>query len=364
MSRRHSSRRRRSTKRAVEENIDDAIEKAIEEVAGSLDIGKEVAVIEEEEEEEEYELEDIEGVGRVTAEKLRNAGYVTVRDVAFASVKELSEAIGSEDRSRTLIINAQKLIFKGKTFMTAKEYWESRQGIRFISTGCKALDDLLGGGIETKAITEFIGEFGAGKTQLCHQLCVMVQLPLEKGGLNAKAVYIDTEGTFRPERIIQIAKFRGLDPDSVLENIIYARAYSSDHQMILVDEVRKIAAKKRIKLVVIDSLVAHFRSEYPGRENLAVRQQKLNRHVHQLIKLADVYNLAVVVTNQVIANPEAFFASPMKPAGGHIVAHGCTYRIWLRKSKEGIRIARIIDSPKHPEVEATFRIAEEGIIDV
>jgi len=361
MSRRYSSKRRKSSRNKVETvSVEDAVENALEEIS------KEIKVEEEpiEEEFEAYELEDIEGVGRVTAEKLRNAGYYTVRDIAFASVKELAEAIGSEDRARALIIKAQKLIFKGKTFMTAKEFWESRQGIRYISTGCKALDDLLGGGIETKAITEFIGEFGAGKTQLCHQLCVMVQLPYDKGGLNAKAVYIDTEGTFRPERIIQIAKYRGLNPDEALENIIYARAYSSDHQMILVDEVKKLVTSERVKLVVIDSLVAHFRSEYPGRENLAVRQQKLNRHVHQLIKLADVYNLAVVVTNQVLANPEAFFAAPMKPAGGHIVAHGCTYRIWLRKSKEGIRIARIIDSPKHPEIEATFRITEEGIVDV
>jgi len=189
-------------------------------------------------------------------------------------------------------------------------------------------------------------------------------LPPEKGGLSARAVYIDTEGTFRPERIIQIARFRGLDPDTVLQNIIYARAYNSDHQMLLVDEVKKIVEEKNVKLLIVDSLVTHFRAEYPGRENLAVRQQKLNKHISQLMRLASVHDVAVVVTNQVIASPDVFWGNPLKPAGGNIVAHGCTYRIWLKKSKEGKRIARIIDSPKHAEKEVAFRITENGIEDI
>mgnify|MGYP000179701652 CR=1 FL=1 len=309
-----------------------------------------------------YQLEDIDGVGKVTAQKLRDAGYTTVRDVAFASVRELAEVIGSEERAKTIILNAQRLLGI-KPFMTALEYYQRRQAVRYISTGCRALDELLGGGIETRAITEFVGEFGAGKTQICHQLCVMVQLPPEKGGLAGKALYIDTEGTFRPERIMQIAKYRGLDPEEALKNIIYARAYNSDHQIMIVDEAKKIIRQENIRLIVVDSLVAHFRAEYPGRENLAARQQKLNQHISQLLKIADIYNVAVVVTNQVIAQPDVFFGNPLKPAGGNVVAHGCTYRIWLRKGKENIRIAKVFDSPYHPEKEVTFRITEEGIVD-
>lgn len=233
-----------------------------------------------------------------------------------------------------------------------------------ISTGCRALDELLEGGVETQAITELIGEFGAGKTQLCHQLAVMVQLPPERGGLGARALYIDTEGTFRPERVVQMARYRGVEPEGALEGIIYARAYNSDHQMLLVEEAKNIVEKENIKLVIVDSLVGHFRAEYPGRENLAARQQKLNKHISQLMRLASVYQLAVVVTNQVIASPDIFFGNPLKPAGGNIVAHGCTYRIWIRKGKEGKRIARIIDSPKHAEKETVFLISEEGVIDV
>ncbi len=308
------------------------------------------------------DVEEIDGVGRVTAQKLREAGYLTVRDVAFASVKELAEVIGSEDRAYQIIKAAQRLLGI-KPFVTALELYERRRNIKKISTGVRSLDELLGGGIETRAITEFVGEFGAGKTQICHQLAVMVQLPEDKGGLNAKALYIDTEGTFRPERIMQIAKYRGLDPKEALKGILYARAYNSDHQMMIVDEARKIIDKENIKLIVIDSLISHFRAEYPGRENLAERQQKLNQHISQLLRIADVHNVAVVVTNQVIAQPDVFFGNPLKPAGGNVLAHGATYRIWLRKSKESIRIAKIFDSPMHPEREVTFKITENGCVD-
>ena len=308
------------------------------------------------------DVEEIEGVGRVTAQKLREAGYATARDVAFASVKELAEILGSEDRAKQIIAAAQKLI--GLTpFITAYELYEKRRGIRRISTGVKSLDELLGGGIETKAITELVGEFGSGKTQLCHQLSVMVQLPEDKGGLKAKALYVDTENTFRPERIMQMAKYRGLDPQEALKNILYARAYNSDHQMMIIEESKKIIEKENIGLIVIDSLVAHFRSEYPGRENLAERQQKLNHHIAQLLRIADIYNVAVVVTNQVVAQPDVFFGNPLKPAGGNVIAHGATYRVWLRKGKENVRIAKIFDSPYHPEREVTFRITEEGVVD-
>ncbi len=348
--------RRRRTSEKVQDSISDLeaeYELALQEEASIADEKQAPA----------YELEDLEGVGRVTAEKLRNAGFYSIRDIAYASAHELAEVIGSEERALSLIRQAQKLI-GGKLFITAKEYYERRRSISLISTGVKALDELLDGGIETQAITELIGEFGAGKTQLCHQLAIMVQLPPSRGGLNAGALYVDTEGTFRPERIVTIAEYRGLDPEEALERIVYARAYNSDHQMLIVEEAKKIIDDYNIKLLIVDSLVGHFRAEYPGRENLAARQQKLNRHISQLMRIASVYDVAIVVTNQVIAAPDVFFGNPLRPAGGNIVAHGCTYRIWIRKGKEGKRIARIIDSPKHAEKEAVFLISEEGVVDI
>jgi DNA repair protein RadA len=309
----------------------------------------------------EVRLEDLDGVGRITAQKLRAASFYSVRDLAFASAHELAVVLGSEERAIAIIRAAQKLVNRGEEFITAKELFEKRKSLEYISTGVRSLDDLLEGGVEVGSITELIGEFGAGKTQICHQLAVMVQLPKEKGGLNARALYVDTEGTFRPERIVQIARARQLDPEKTLENIVYARAYNSDHQMLLVDEAKKHIESQNIRLIVVDSLINHFRAEYPGRENLASRQQKLNRHISQLHRLASLYNLAIVVTNQVMSSPDIFFGNPMKPAGGNIMAHGCTYRIWIRKAKEGKRIARIIDSPKHAEKEAAFAITEDGV---
>ncbi|MEM4444506.1 MAG: DNA repair and recombination protein RadA [Thermofilum sp.] len=357
--------RRGKAKAPQEEDVD------VAELAREMILSEEEEGVESELEEytppaegEEIRLEDLEGVGRITAQKLRSAGYYTVTDIAFASAHELAVILGSEERAMAIIRAAQRLVSRGEEFITAKTLFEKRKSLEYISTGVRSLDELLEGGVEVGSLTEFIGEFGAGKTQLCHQLAVMVQLPREKGGLSARALYIDTEGTFRPERIIQIARYRNLDPEKTLENILYARAYNSDHQMLLVDEAKKYIEKLNIRLVVIDSLINHFRSEYPGRENLASRQQKLNRHISQLHRLAGIYNLAVVATNQVMASPDVFFGNPLKPAGGNIMAHGFTYRVWLRKGKEGRRIARIIDSPKHAEKEVAFAITEDGVVDV
>ena len=306
----------------------------------------------------------ISGIGRVTINRLIDAGY-SLKFLAVASPSIVSKTTGVPvEKVRLIAAEARKILgLEGEDFITAKKYMEIRKNISKISTGCKALDNLLFGGIETEAITEFIGEFGAGKTQICHQLAVMVQLPLDDGGLNGKAVYLDTEGTFRPERVVQIATYRGVDPEEVLENIIYARVYNTDHQMFLIRKIFDLIDEKNIKLVIVDSLISNFRSEYPGRENLAVRQQLLNAHVHDLLKLS-MYNIAVVVTNQVVSSPDVFFGNPLKPAGGNVVAHGCTYRIWLKKGKENKRIAKIIDSPYMSESEIVFAITEDGVVDV
>lgn len=308
-------------------------------------------------------LEEIPGVGPAIAKKLYEAGYRTPEAVAVATPKEIAIAaeIG-ESTAAKIIEAARELVNIG--FISAEEFLEQRKKISQITTGCKNLDELLGGGIETRGITELFGEFRTGKTQICHQLSVTVQLPVESGGLDGEAVYIDTEGTFRPERLIQIAKRFNLDQKKVLQRVIYARAYNSDHQLYLAQSVEDLINEgKNIKLIVVDSIVGHFRSEYIGRGLLAERQQKLNKHLHTLLRLAELYNLAVVVTNQVMAKPDAFFGDPTQPVGGHIVAHNCTTRIYLRKGKGNQRIARVVDSPFLPEQETVFLITEEGVVD-
>lgn len=307
-------------------------------------------------------IEDLPGVGPATAEKLYAAGYTTLESIAVASPMELVEVAGlGETQALKIISAAREALEMG--WMTAEELLEKRSDIGKITTMSKNLDSLLGGGIETQAITEFYGKFGSGKTQICHQLAVDVQLPYDKGGLDGAALYIDTEGTFRPERAKSMAEAIGLDPHEALKRIYVARAYNSDHQMILVEKAQEIIVEKNIKLIIVDSLTAHFRAEYVGRGKLAERQQKLNRHIHTLQRLADAYNLAVVVTNQVMAKPDILFGDPTEPVGGHVIAHAATYRVYLRKGKGEKRIARLVDSPHLPEGEVVFTVKPEGIRD-
>ncbi len=308
------------------------------------------------------ELEDLPGVGEATADRLRDAGFKTVESIAVATPGELKDAAGMGESIATRVINAARESLQ-MGFMTGIEVLEKRKTLRKITTGSSTLDELLGGGIETQAITEFFGEFGSGKTQLCHQLTVNVQLPEDKGGLEKTAFYIDTENTFRPERIIQMSEALDLDPMKILDNIVVARAYNSDHQMLLAEKAEDIIKEKNIGLIVVDSLTSHFRSDYTGRGMLSERQQKLNRHMHGLQRLSDIYNLAVIVTNQVMTRPDFFFGDPTAPIGGHIVGHSSTFRIYLRKSKGGKRVARLIDSPSLPEGEAIFSVIKDGVRD-
>jgi DNA repair protein RadA len=248
-------------------------------------------------------------------------------------------------------------------FETGDVLMERRKLVGKVRTGSDALDELMGGGFETQAIIELFGEFGSGKTQLGHQMAVNVTKPLEDGGLDGTTIFIDTENTFRPERIIQMAEGQGLDPEEILGKIRVARAFNSHHQMLLAEKAGELAKEHGVRCLVVDSLTAHFRAEYVGRGALADRQQKLNKHMHDLQRFGDLHNAVVVVTNQVQAKPDAFFGDPTRPIGGHIVGHAATFRVYLRKSKGQKRIARLIDSPSLPEGEAVFSIVEEGVID-
>lgn len=311
---------------------------------------------------EGFRIKDIAGVGETTEAKLMEKGFTSVESIAVTPVRELAEKTGmGKEKAKNISRKARELL--GLSFITAMELYERRKNSKRLTTGSSSLNDLLAGGIETQTIVELIGEFGAGKSQICMQLCVTEQLPPEEGGLGGKGLFIDTEGTFYPRRVYDIAKVRGLDPDGVLKNIIYARCYNSDHQMLLVDKAPKIVEDENIKLIVVDSLISHFRGEYIGRESLPERQQKLNKHIHKLLRIAEIYNCAVVVTNQIQSNPAAFFGDPNRPAGGNVLAHASTHRIYIRKSRGNVRIARIIDSPCLPENATTFQITENGVED-
>jgi len=308
-------------------------------------------------------LEDIPGIGPATAAKLREMGFQTIESLATATVKDLLPAGIGEKQAAKIISIARNSI--ALTFVRADELLRMRANILRLTTGSKTLDSLIGGGIETWAITEFYGEYGTGKSQLCHQLSVNVQLPPERGGLSGGALYVDTENTFRPERISQMARHLGLDPEETMKNIIYAEAYTSDHQMLLLEKADKWIKENNIRLIIIDSLTAHFRSEYLGREMLAERQQKLNKHMHKLINLARAFNAVAIVTNQVMSKPDVFFGEAVSAVGGHIVAHTSHTRVFIRKTQSGpVRIARLVSSPYLPEGETVFKVTENGIEDI
>ena len=313
--------------------------------------------------EPEMTIEDLPGVGPATAEKLREAGFEELRAIAVMSPMELAEQAELGEAVSSKIIQAAKKLANIGGFISGNALLERRKTVQKLTSGTSAMDELLGGGFETQSICEVFGEFGSGKTQIGHQLAVNTILPTSQGGLNGEVFYIDTEDTFRPERIAQMAEAVGMDPQDALDRIHVARAYNSAHQMLLVDEIKRMAKSIDVKLVIVDSLTSHFRAEFVGRGMLASRQQKLNKHLKELKQLSDVQNALVLVTNQVMSNPAALWGDPTKAIGGHIVGHASTFRLYLRKSKGGRRIARLIDSPNLPEGEAVFTVTAEGLKD-
>ena len=336
------------------------------------------------------ELERLPGVGPATADKLADSGFDSYQGIAVASPGELSNTADIGESTAADIIDAARDAADIGGFETGVNVLERRNEIGELSWGVEAVDDLLGGGFSTQSISEVYGEFGTGKSQVTHQLAVTVQLPEEHGGLEGSAIFIDSEDTFRPERIAQMV--RGLPeaaiaaamevreieggPDSedamdqliesVLDDIHVAKAFNSNHQILLAQKAQDIASEhaeseRPVRLVCVDSLTAHFRAEYVGRGELAARQQKLNQHLHDLSRLADLHNTAAVVTNQVQSNPDSYFGDPTKPIGGNVLGHKSTIRIYLRQSKGTKRIVRLVDAPSLPDGEAVMRVEEGGL---
>ncbi len=316
---------------------------------------------EEKKEVKEQTLNDLPGVGPATVEKLQAVGYTDLMAVAVATPGEIIDATGmTQAAAKKVIAGARASLEMG--FESGIDMLEKRSKIIRISTGSKAFDALMAGGFETGCITECFGQYGSSKTQLAHQLAVNT-IKMEP---NSYVVYIDTENTFRPERIIQFAKGAGLDPDEVLKKIKVARAYNSDHQMLLAEKVEDLIKKQglTVRLIVVDSLTAHFRAEFVGRGTLADRQQKLNKHMHILSRVAATNNLCVYVTNQVMAKPDTFFGDPTEAIGGHIVAHNSVFRIYLRKGKKGSRVAKLVDAPNLCDGECQFIVTTPAIKDI
>ena len=336
------------------------------------------------------DLETLPGVGPATADKLADAGYDSFQSLAVASPSELSNTADVGESTAGDIVRAARDAADIGGFETGSMVLERRNQIGKLTWHIDEVDDLLGGGVETQSITEVYGEFGSGKSQVTHQMAVNVQLPKEVGGLHGSCIFIDSEDTFRPERIDDMV--RGLPDEAIdaaledreiegsaddeaaldaliedmLEKIHVAKAFNSNHQMLLAEKAKEVASEHEdseypVRLLCVDSLTAHFRAEYVGRGNLANRQQKLNKHLHDIDKVGQLYNAAIIVTNQVSSNPDAFFGDPTKPIGGNILGHKSTFRIYLRKSKGDKRIVRLVDAPNLPDGEAVMRVQDGGL---
>lgn len=305
------------------------------------------------------------GIAASDTKKLREGGFLTVESVAYSTKKKILAVKGiSEMKAEKIQTESQKLVDMG--FQSASDYALVRESQIMLSTGSKELDTLLGGGIETGSITELFGEFRTGKTQLCHTLSVTCQLPQDQGGAEGRCLYIDSENTFRPERLKSIALRFGLDPDQALENVSFARAYNSEHQYKLLEQACAIMSQDRYALLIVDSATALYRTDYTGRGELAARQQHMAQFLRLLQRIADEFGLAVLITNQVVAQVDGgamFAVDPKKPIGGNIIAHASQTRLSLRKGRGDNRICKVYDSPTLPESECTFSISEGGIAD-
>ncbi|KAL8847042.1 MAG: hypothetical protein Q9221_007902 [Calogaya cf. arnoldii] len=315
-------------------------------------------------------LSVLEGVAGLSARDIKlvvDGGFNTVESVAYTPRRVLEQIKGiSEQKATKILAEASKLVPMG--FTTATEMHQRRSELISITTGSKQLDTLLAGGIETGSVTEIFGEFRTGKSQICHTLAVTCQLPFDMGGGEGKCLYIDTEGTFRPVRLLAVANRYGLSGEEVLDNVAYARAYNSDHQLQLLNQASSMMCETRFSLLIVDSATSLYRTDFSGRGELSSRQTHLAKFMRTLQRLADEFGIAVVITNQVVAQvdggPSAMFnPDPKKPIGGNIIAHASTTRLSLKKGRGETRICKIYDSPCLPESDCLFAIKEDGIGD-
>ncbi len=313
-------------------------------------------------------IKDVEGIGPAAVKKLKEAGITTVENLATQNLESLTAVGFSKELGNRHIQNAHKLLREndviGSEFIDGNQALKNREAVLRVKTGSDKLDEFLYGGIETGAITELYGEFGSGKSQICHVMAMKCNRPLDQGGLDSKCIYIDTEGTFRPERIKQMALAQDpvLNPEEILGNIKVCRVYNSGHLEYIIDNLVTYIEEFNAKMVVVDSIIALHRADYLGRGTLADRQQKIGSVIHKLLRIAEIYGIAVIMTNQVVTAPDTIFGDPTKPTGGNTVGHASTYRIYLRKSGKN-RLVKMIDSPYHDNLDVKIQITAKGIED-
>jgi transcription termination factor NusA len=310
------------------------------------------------------DLDQVKGINSRQIKLLQENGISTAEALAMSPHSTVSSIDGfGEKTAKKLIWNARNAL--GMTAFTPAAKIDDN--VEYFTTGSADLNRIMGGGFQTGKLTEVYGPFKSGKTALAHTISVTVQLSEKEGGINGSVAYIDTENTFSKEKIKRIAKRFELNPKDVLSKIYHARIYSSDHQAQMIQKAETLCKTRGVRLIIVDSLMALLRAEYVGIGKLAPRQAVLNNMIHGLSRIAETYNCAVLLTNQVATRMMGMFSSN-DAIGGNIVAHGCHFRIMFKtkgfSSNNSLkRRAIIVDAPDLPPEEAEFYITGLGVAD-
>ncbi len=315
------------------------------------------------------EIEDIPGVGSLTVQKLKDIGIINIADLAIASAMSIHEKLASTKHSRAfcekLVVFADEYLKKSgitnKPLMTCKEMKNQKPRKRF-STGDEKIDGWFGGGIESRAVTEFYGRFRSGKTQICY--CTAVKTASE----GKKVLYVDTENTFDPMRVDEICKVRKYDMDTAEENILVMQPKAASLFFKDMQQLARHIKENNIELVIVDSIIALHRAEFIGRSNLSERQQQLSRIISFLVRCAEHYDVAVMITNQVLDSPDPFNPG-VKPTGGNIIGHGTTHRVYMKSQGQSnassntnnLSTMLMEDSPRYARSELTIQLGKWGV---
>ena len=354
------------------------------------------------EEVEDFSLVDVEGIGNIRLKKLNLAGIERAEDLIVRGPMELHQLTGLDfDACADMIEKARESLQKkdiiGKTSLSGRELLDHRaKKIQYLTTGAKNFDEIMGGGMETGVMTEVYGEFGSGKTQIAMTCAVNVFLPTKDGGFSddgklARVVYIDTENSFRPDRMLQIIYERGMvktkeqtpaqlkantpkeplneeEQEKALRFLDRVKIYKPDNagQQVMVGEAlgRELRDENAdpIRLIIIDSITSAFRMDFSGRGELGERQQLIKKHIKHVSRIAEIYNVAVLLTNQVMVSPSVMFGDPVKPIGGTTLGHTSTHRVYLRKSGKDKIVAKLVDSPNNAQNEAVLSLTRAGVV--
>ncbi|NIQ06083.1 MAG: DNA repair and recombination protein RadA [Candidatus Korarchaeota archaeon] len=322
-------------------------------------------------------VRDLKHTSKGTMEKLEEAGILLIKDLMMFHPNRLAEVVGvSKETAEKLVERAFDLMEvseeekpKAIGLERAEDLEAMEEKLEFLTTGSETLDELLHGGFPRGKVTELAGEYGAGKSQACYTALANAFLPKKEGGLrdgdfdDIGVIHIDAEHTYSNGRFKEILAEKGLDEGKVLPQLWVGRPKTSHHQETMLKNLVKVIRDYHVQLITVDSITKLPRTDFEGRGELYERQRLILRMVEQLRRIAENYNIVVLITNQVVAKPGTMYGRDKKPIGGHVLAHNVDTRLWLKQSSTNTRYVEIIDSSWLPPGKVKVAITKAGIED-